>query len=61
MLRKSWHDLAMTTSRKRKRLSDAYRFEEFRPLEEIHGVFDDRVVRVIALVRRAKNGLHCPV
>jgi hypothetical protein len=45
----------MTTSRKRKRLSDAYRFEGFRPLEELHGLFGDPVARVITLVRRSKK------
>ncbi|MEX3582406.1 MAG: hypothetical protein VB137_06830 [Burkholderia sp.] len=46
---------AMATSRKRKHLSDAYRFEGFRPLQEIHDVFGDRVAPVIALVRRSKK------
>ncbi|MEX3583559.1 MAG: hypothetical protein VB137_15225 [Burkholderia sp.] len=46
---------AMATSRKRKRLSDAYRFEGFPPFKEIHGVFGDRVAPVIALVRRSKK------
>jgi hypothetical protein len=45
----------MATSRKRKRLSDAYRFEGFRPLEELHGVFGDPVARVVTLVRRSKK------
>jgi len=45
----------MATSRTRKRLSDAYRFDGFRPLEELHGVFGDRVARVITLVRRSKK------
>lgn len=45
----------MATSRKRKRLSDAYRFDGFRPLEELRGVFGDPVARVITLVRRQKK------
>jgi len=45
----------MATSRTRKRLSDAYRFDGFRPLEELHGVFGDPVARVITLVRRSKK------
>jgi len=45
----------MAKSRNRKRLSDAYRFEGFRPLEEVRGVFGDPMARVITLVRRSKK------
>ena len=52
---RNWHDFAMATSRKRKRLLDAYRFPGFRPLEEVRGVFGDPKARVIILVRRSKK------
>lgn len=55
MARGKWHDFAMATSRKHKRLSDAYRFDGFRPLDEVQGVFGDRVARVVTLVRRSKK------
>jgi hypothetical protein len=48
----------MATSRKRKRLSDAYRFDGFRPLEELDGVFGDPFARVITLVRPSKKALQ---
>jgi hypothetical protein len=45
----------MATSRKLKRLSDAYRFDGFRPCEALHGVFGDRMARVVPLIRRSKK------
>ncbi len=45
----------MATSRKLKRLSDAYRFDGFRPCEALHGVFGDRMARVVTLNRRSKK------
>lgn len=45
----------MATSRKLKRLSDAYRFDGFRPCEALRGVFGDRMARVVTLVRRSKK------
>ena len=48
----------MATSRKRKRLLDAYRFAGFRPLEDVRGMFGDSAVRVVTLVRRSKNRLQ---
>ena len=45
----------MATSRKRKRLLDAYRFAGFCPLEGVRGVFGDSKARVITLVRRSKK------
>ena len=47
--------MAMATSRKRKRLLDAYRFAGFRPQESVRGVFGDSKARVIVLVRRPKK------
>jgi hypothetical protein len=45
----------MATSRKLKRLSDAYRIDGFRPREALRGVFGDRMARVVTLVRRSKK------
>ena len=45
----------MATSRKRKRLLDAYAFPGFRPLEMVKGIFGDHKARVITLVRRSKK------
>jgi len=45
----------MATSRKLKRLSDAYRFDGFRACEALRGVFGDRVARIVTLVRRSKK------
>jgi hypothetical protein len=39
----------------RKRLLDAYRFDGFRPLEQLSGVFGDPKARVIKLARRSKK------
>jgi hypothetical protein len=36
----------MATSRKRKRLLDAYQFAGFRPLERVRGVFGDSKARL---------------
>ena len=40
----------MDISLKHKRLLDAYRFTNFRPLEKIRGIFGDSKARVITLV-----------
>ena len=45
----------MATSKKRKRLLDAYRFADFRPLDRVRGVFGDPKARIITLVRRSKK------
>jgi hypothetical protein len=45
----------MATSRKKKRLLDAYRFHGFRPLDEVRGIFGDPIARVVTLVRRSKK------
>jgi hypothetical protein len=45
----------MTKSSTRRRLTDAYGFAGFRPLENIKGVFGDRYARVVTLVRRSKK------
>lgn len=45
----------MPTSKRRKRLLDAYRFAGFRPLERVRGIFGDPKARVITLVRRSKK------
>lgn len=47
----------MATTRKRKRLLDAYNFPGFRPLETVKGVFGDLKARVIPLSRRSKKTL----
>ena len=49
------HDFGMATANRRKRLSDAYRFDGFRPLEEVRGVFGDPIARVVTLVRCSKK------
>ena len=54
-MRGIWHDVSMTTSSKRKRLLDAYRFIGFRPLEHLEGLFGDPKARLITLVRRSKK------
>jgi hypothetical protein len=41
--------------RKRKRLTDAYRFRGFRPRSELKGVFGDPKARVISLERTGKK------
>ena len=45
----------MPNKPKRKRLLDAYRFEGFRPLGQLQGVFGDPKARVITLVRQSKK------
>jgi hypothetical protein len=52
---RNWHDFAMATSRKRKRLLDAYRFPGFRALEAVRGIFGDPKARVITRVRTQKT------
>lgn len=47
----------MASSKRRKRLLDAYRFPGFRPLPEVVGVFGDSYARVVRLVRRSKKRL----
>ena len=47
----------MATSRKRKRLLDAYRFAGFRPLEGVRGVFGDSKARIITLVECGRTHL----
>jgi len=46
--------MANSTKRKR-RLWDAYAFPGFRPLPTVRGVFGDPKARVITLVRRSKK------
>lgn len=41
--------------KKRKRLTDAYRFPGFRPRSEVKGVFGDPKARVISLERTGKK------
>ncbi len=49
----------MATSTKRpRRLLDAYRFPSFRPQATVKGVFGDPKARVVTLVRRGKNRLR---
>ena len=45
----------MRSPRTRRRLSDSYRFPGFRPLPTVVGVFGDRHVRIVSLVRRSKK------
>ena len=52
---RNWHDFAMATFRKKKRLLDAYRFPGLRPLGEVRGVFGNPKARVVTLVRRSKK------
>jgi len=51
----------MAISRKPKRILDAYRFTNFRPLEKIRGLFGDSKARIITLVRRSKKQSATPV
>lgn len=51
----------MATSRKRKRLLDAYAFPGFRPLGMVKGIFGDPKARVITLFRRSKKHFAAPV
>src|SRR3972149_1600200 len=44
-----------TSSKRRRRLLDAYRFAGVRPLEQVRGVFGDPLARVVTLVRRSKK------
>ena len=51
-----WHYGRMVNHRKsRRRLTDAYAVPGFRPLATVRGVFGDRHVRVVTLVRRSKK------
>ena len=45
----------MATLRKHRRLLDAYRFDGFRPRDEVRGVFGDSAARVVTVVRRSKK------
>src|SRR5438552_3664349 len=45
----------LTTSTKRRRLLDAFRFPAFRPMDEVRGVFGDPHACVVVLVRRSKK------
>ena len=45
----------MPTSKKLKRLLDAYRFAGFRPVPQVSGVFGDAHARVVRLTRRSKK------
>jgi hypothetical protein len=47
----------MTTGRRKKRhLSDGYRFDGFRPLDgQVRGVFGGNVARILPLERRSKK------
>jgi hypothetical protein len=47
----------MATSRKRKRLTDAYNFAGFRAQEQVRGIFGDPGARIVTLVRRSKKQL----
>ena len=42
-------------SSKKRRLRDAYRFQGFRPVDDLRGVFGDPYARVVRLVRRSKK------
>jgi len=44
-----------TSSKRRRRLWDAYAFPGFRPLPTVRGVFGDPKARVITLERRSKK------
>ena len=55
MGRKSWHDVRMAKIRKRRRLTDAYRFDGFRTQETVQGIFGDPQARLITLIRRTKK------
>ena len=46
--------MANSTKRKR-RLSDAYAFDGFRPQPTVRGIFGDPKARVVTLVRRSKK------
>jgi len=46
--------MANSTKRQR-RLSDAYAFDGFRPQPTVRGIFGDPKARVIALLRRSKK------
>jgi hypothetical protein len=50
----------MPTSKRSKRLLDAYRFAGFRPLEQVRGIFGDPKARVVTLVRRSKKPAAAP-
>ena len=46
----------MSNSTKRKRrLGDAYRFKGFRPQADVRGIFGDAKARIMRLVRRSKK------
>ena len=51
----------MPTTRKVRRLADAYRFRGFRTLQTVHGIFGDAHARLIRLVRRGKKQSAEPV
>jgi len=44
-----------TSSKRKRRLWDAYSFPGFRPLPTVRGIFGDPKARVITLVRRSKK------
>src|SRR5258705_11264561 len=45
----------MRLPRTGRRLSDAYRFPGFRPLQTVVGIFGEPGVRIVTLVRRSKK------
>jgi hypothetical protein len=45
----------MAKTRKRRRLTDAYKFDGFRTQETVQGIFGDPQARLIALIRRSKK------
>jgi hypothetical protein len=55
MAQETWHDVRMAKTRKRRRLTDAYKFDGFRTQETVQGIFGDPQVRLITLVRRSKK------
>lgn len=49
------------STRRKRRLWDAYAFPGFRPLPTVHGVFGDPKARVVTLNRRSKKRLAAAV
>jgi hypothetical protein len=45
----------MAKTRKRRRLTDAYKFGGFRTQETVQGIFGDPQARLITLIRRSKK------
>ena len=54
-MQKSWHDMPMSKTHRRRRLADTYSFDGFRAQSSVQGIFGDPQARVVSLTRRRKK------